>query len=349
LATSYRLLPTTFFFVKISHTDFRPKKRSGVVPSGKPRRKIPLLRILLLIAAAFFIYTKFDVLAGGVRALNPAALWQRVFGSDAPVAANVQGPAWSSDSSEFSLDCPRGLQGCCDPVPASGAGICREALALLTKARSRGALGAEEPGSPLRLHARAASSRTGQEVFHLAALQGRTRGSTYAYQRNTAGSWCDGRRGCLSVPSPRAPLSLGRLLRGSGAAPDSGDGLSWARWVSASSPVHPVLPGRIVSLDSAGRRLRVYHGGELYTTYQPLRLAAGLRVGAPVTPGTVLGEAPWLATGYTIYVRAVRAGLNQDPGDFFSVQPLASAETSTDSVGTEENADKAPPKASKVR
>jgi hypothetical protein len=319
----------------MTHADFRPKKRSGVVPSGKPRRKIPVLRILLLIAIAFFVYLKFDSIWSGVRALNPVALWDRTFGGAQPVADNLPRPAWSSDSSEFSLDCPRGLPGCCETAPASakgGNGICRQAGALLTKARARGALGGLPADAPLRLYAKAGVTRSGHGFFHLSALQGRvprgkTAGAAFAFRRNSAGVWCDTRHVCLSEPAPRPPLSLGRLLR-SEASPDA------ARWVSASAAVHPALAGRITTVDSVngGARVRIYHGGELYTTYEPLRLQdTAVRAGAAVTPRSVLGESPWLAAGYTVLVRARRAGLNLDPADFFSVQPMVEAE-STDST-----------------
>jgi hypothetical protein len=312
----------------MSHADFRPKRRSGVVPSGRPRRKIPLLRILLLLLLAFFVYLKFDSLWTGIRALNPVALWDRAFGGDRVAPDARAHPVWSADSSRFSLECPGGLRGCCDTAPRSGAGVCREAAALLAKARARGLLppaSSATPESPLRLHARAGVSRAAQGFFELTALQGRASGKTggaFALRKNSAGIWCDARHLCLSRSAPRSPLALGRLLRG----PDS---LGAARWVSASSAVHPVLSGRIAAIDSVpgGARVRLYHGGELYTSYEPLRFVpAGLRPGAMVTPGSVLGEAPWLAAGYTVYLRVRRAGLNLDPAEFFSIQPVAAAE-----------------------
>lgn len=318
----------------MSHADFRPKRRSGVVPSGKPRRKIPLLRILLLLILAFFVYLKFDSLWTGIRALNPVALWDRAFGGDRAAPDARSHPVWSADSSQFSLECPGGLRGCCDTAPRSGAGVCREAAALLAKARARGLLppaSSATPESPLRLHARARVSRAARDFFELTALQGRVSGKkdgAFSLRKNSAGVWCDARHLCLSRSAPRSPLALGRLLHG----PDS----LGARWVSASSAVHPVLSGRITAIDSApvpgspgrkGARVRLYHGGELYTSYEPLRLVpAGVRPGAMVTPGTVLGEAPWLAAGYTVYLRARRAGLNLDPAEFFSMQPKAAAE-----------------------
>jgi hypothetical protein len=308
----------------MSQADFRPKRRSGVVPSGKPRRKIPLLRILLLLLIAFFVYLKFDSLWAGVRALNPVALWDRAFGGDRAAPDDRARPAWSADSSEFSLECPLGLRNCCETVPRSGAGVCREAGALLAKARARGLVppaASEAAESRLRLRARAGVSRAGHGFFELTALQGRASGKTgapFALRKNASGIWCDARHLCLSRPSPRSPLASGKLL-GVPGSPGA------ARWVSASSAVHPVLSGRVTTVDSVpgGARVRIYHGGELYTSYEPLRLAAGAKPGAMVTPGSVLGDAPWLAAGYTVYLRVRRAGLNLDPAEFFSVQPAA--------------------------
>ncbi len=308
----------------MTNADFRPKKRSGVVPSGKPRRKIPVLRILLLIAVAFFTYLKFDSIWSGVRALNPVAVWDKTFGGPHAAPDSLARPAWSPDSSTFTLECPYGLRGCCESAPASATGICRQAEALLNKARVRQVLGPVAPDAPLRLHARAGVSRTGHGIFNLAALQGRatagkSSGGSFALRKNSAGIWCDTRQVCLTATGPKAPLALGRLQTG-------------GRWVSASSAVHPVLPGRITAVDSVpgGVRIRIYHGGELYTSYEPLRLTAGAKA-APLTPGsrvgpqTVLGDAPWLSAGYTVLVRARRAGLNVTPSDFFAVQPLAVA------------------------
>ena len=319
----------------MTHSDFRPKKRSGVVPSGKPRRKIPLLRILLLIVVAFFVYLKFDSIWSGVRHVaNPTALWERAFGHPLPAVDNVPRPAWSPDSTEFTLDCPRGLRGCCDGASFSpnASAICRQAGALLAKAQSRQVLGAVAPESPLRLYARAGVSRTGHTVFDLTALQGRSAqgqssGGTFAFRQNAAGVWCDSRHVCLTDPVPQAPLTAGRLLRSADESSEAG------RWVSASSVVHPVLPGRITGVDSVpgGVRVRIYHGGELYTTYEPLHLPAGtaaaaLKPGMAVTRATVLGDAPWLAAGYTVTLRARRAGLSLDPAYFFSMQPTAAAD-----------------------
>jgi hypothetical protein len=323
----------------MTHADFRPRKRSGVVPSGKPRRKIPLLRILLLLIIAFFVYTQFDSIWSGVRGVaNPVTLWNRAFGDPPAAPSPAPRPAWSADSSAFTLDCPRGLRGCCESLPDAPGSPCREAAALMAKAHARGALAfpAGDAESPLRLHARAGLSRAGQGRFELAALQGRDRGGAFAFRRNPArgDAWCDARRGCLAAPSPQAPLAIGRLMQVTG--PETGGHV--ARWVSASSTVHPALSGRVVAVDSGsdGARVRLYHGGELYTTYEPLRLAGGIRPGLAVTPRTALGEASWRADGYTVLLAVRRAGLSVDPSEFFSIQArevAAPADSTADSTG----------------
>lgn len=95
-----------------------------------------------------------------------------------------------------------------------------------------------------------------------------------------------------------------------------------AAWIAAVPEVHPSLPGRVTGIDSVagGARVRVYHGRELYTSYEPLRLASGLKPGAAVTAGSVLGAAPGGPKGYTVLMRIRRAGLHPDPFDFFSLR-----------------------------
>jgi len=320
----------------MTHADFRPKKRSGVVPSGKPRRKIPLLRILLLIGVAFFLYLKFDSLWTSVRGtLNPVTLWHRTLGHPLPVEDNLVHPAWSADSSEFTLDCPRGLQGCCDGAPAGGSALCRQASAVLAKAQARRLIASVSADGPVRLFARAGVSRAGHETWNLGAVQARSAGerASFVLRRSAGGAWCDGRQNCLGEASPQPPLLFARLTEA--AEPGRQQGLGTLRWVSASASVHPVLAGRVVRVDSVpgGYRIEVYHGAELYTSYEPLHHAPGdtLKPGAAVTPHTMLGEAPWLSAGYTVFMRLRRAGMAVDPAEFFRVQPVA-APTAEDST-----------------
>src|SRR5690554_7134372 len=78
--------PATFVSVKVKHTDFRPARRLRYVPSGRPRRKFPLIRILLLIALGLFVYSRLDTLwAAASESLRPATVfatvWHKVTGA----------------------------------------------------------------------------------------------------------------------------------------------------------------------------------------------------------------------------------------------------------------------------
>jgi hypothetical protein len=293
-----------------------------------------------LIGVAIFVYAKFDDYWPSLRvALNPATAWDRLLGREAAAApAAPSRAAWSADSSRLTLDCPAGLgegNACCEAASARPIrGLCRQAAVLLGRARWKGMLSAGSEKAALRLEGRAAFSDEGFAVYELAGLRGRDGSGGFSFQQGDAGTWCESRRGCLSTPSPRAPLSGGRLVRGPGE--------KTAEWIAASSAVHPSLPGRVVGIDSVqgGARVRLYHGRELYTSYEPVRLAAGpsaLKPGTPVTAGTVLGAAPGGPKGYTVYMRIRRAGLAPDPFDFFSLrapQETDPADPSADTAAT---------------
>lgn len=311
----------------MSHADFRPKRRAGVVPSGRPRRKIPLLRILLLIGVAIFVYAKFDDYWPSLRgALNPVAAWNRLTGREsAALPAAPSRAAWSDDSTRVALSCPSGLgenDACCDaPADArSLRALCAQAGALLARARWGGMLAPGAEKEALRLEGRATLSEEGFPSYELSGLRGNDGSGAFAFQRGDAATWCEARRGCLSTPSPRSPLAGGRLVRGPGGPEEK-----TAEWIAAASAVHPSLPGRVTGIEpvQGGARVRVYHGRELYTSYEPVRLAEGsaaLKVGAKVTAGTVLGTAPGGPKGYTLLMRIRRAGLSPDPFDFFSLR-----------------------------
>ncbi|HLU69289.1 MAG TPA: hypothetical protein VKZ88_00815 [Fibrobacteria bacterium] len=288
--------------MKVKHTDFRPARRPRYVPSGRPRRKFPLIRILLLIALGLFVYSRLDTLwAVASESLRPATVWHKVtgaiFGGDE--SSGELPLAWSRDSSRVTLDCPRGLDAaCCESLSAVNENLCGATAALLEKARWQGELsGPRETPRPLRLEARAVVSDLGEWSHELAGVRGEDPSGPYAYRR-AAGShaWCDARRGCLTRPRAQPPLAAGRLLSSGRADPIRG-GATIVQWVAATPRVRAILPGRVTAVDSATGRgpaaiVHVYHGTELYATYGPLTPAAGVRPGALVKTGSYLGDAP---------------------------------------------------------
>jgi hypothetical protein len=305
--------------VKPSHGDYKPSGRRRHVPSGRPRRRIPLIRVALLLALAAFLYTRFDAYGPRLRqALSPLSLRlgmgdrSRADGRDARrVAAK-----WSPDSSLLALDCPRGLAGaCCDTLDRASPGLCGEATALRARAAWSRLLG--KPATPeyLRLQARVAPDAPTRRLA-LSGLSGRdARGGFLLRRRDADGAWCDASRGCLeSRPDPVDPLSGAKL--------EAVDGDGAATWVSASPWVRAALPGRVAAVDSAGGGVlvRVYHGYELYTVYGPLQAAPGVRPGAIVTAGSHLGDAPARGALHALAVRVRQAGRVLDAAAFWGVR-----------------------------
>jgi hypothetical protein len=322
--------------VKPTHADFRPGKRPRYVPSGAPRRKIPVLRIALLIALGLLVYTRFDDYWPRLRdTVNPVSLWRQAFGQPEVAATDAVFPVWSRDSSRVMWKCTQGLAGaCCASLRSVHPDLCGEASALLAKARWKHLVDAPSVTGKnrltLQLEARAVVSDLGDWSFELSGLQGRDPAGNYLLRRAAGSSaWCDAGRGCLRDLLPRAPLPQGRLQDGADAA-----GL----WTASGGQVGAILPGRVVALDSVprnggeggGMRVEVYHGRELYAFYGPLTPAPGVRAGALVKAGSHLGSAPVLGdgeSGHALLVQVRQAGQNLDPAAFWGVRPAPVPET----------------------
>lgn len=305
--------------MKIKHADFRPAKRPRYVPSGRAPRKFPLIRILVLIALGVFVYTRFETLwTVASDTLNPVKVWHKVtaplFGA---ADADPQGvrPVWSQDSSRVTFHCPRGLDAaCCQSLTAVDETLCGTAGAVLEKARWRGTLARSLTAErPLHLDARAVVSDLGVWSHELAGVRGDDPSGPFAYRRAAgADAWCDGRRGCLTRATARAPLAEGRLaLPPAGTDPVRG-GATLVYWLAATPRVRAILPGRVTGVDSsgggsAGVIVRVHHGMELYAAYGPITPATGVTPGALVKTGSYLGDAPAAAGGFRLAM-SVRQG-----------------------------------------
>lgn len=319
--------------MSIRHTDFRPVKRPRYVPSSRPPRKFPLIRILLLIALAVFVYTRFDTLwSTASEKFHPATVWHKVTGplfgkDDKPGRLTL---AWNADSSRVTLTCPRGLDAaCCESLATVNESLCGTAAAVLEKARWKGVL-SRTPASqrPLHLEAHTVVSDLGAWGHELTGVRGEDPSGTFAYRLagragpgptsgGSARSWCDSRRGCLSRAAAREPLADARLLSPlSGTDPVHG-GATIVHWIAPTSRVRAILPGRVVAVASgggaAGVSVRVYHGTELYASYGPLTPAPGVSPGALVKTGSYLGDAPAAAGGYRLTMRLRQGGQPLDP------------------------------------
>lgn len=342
--------------MRLSHADYRPGKRPRFVPSGPPRRKFPLIRIVLLLALGLFIYARFDSLWTMARtAAAPLAIWNKTAGSTEGKNSGSSALTWSGDSSRVTVSCPRGLDAtCCEHLDGVERGLCGSARAVLGHARWRGALKpAREAASgraearPQQWEARAVVSDLGDWGYELSGLRGRDDAGSFAYRRAAGASWCEPRRGCLSPAlkpaRARAPLADGRLVEFGGAEGVRG-GATVVTWISSSPRVRAVLPGRIVSVDASPRAtesdgsdasarpavVRVYHGAELYATYDGIVPAAGVQPGALVKAGSWLGDlaatrAGAGAGGYLLSMSLRQAGQPADAALLWEQAPVPEA------------------------
>ncbi len=307
--------------MSLTRADYRPARRPRRVPTGTPRRKVPLIRVALLITLGVFIAARFDDYWPKLREwFSPAAVKERMFGKPDAFAEGEGAVklAWSEDSLRITAECSEGITApCCAALSAANATLCGAARAGLAKARWRGKLG--EPTGGMRIDARAHESedRPGDlRSWSVASIRGRDARGEFNFRRAAPGrEWCDAGRGCLDAPSPRAPLQDGRLL------PASGDGL-FAQWTSNStSPrVLSVLPGRIVAIDTleaSVARIRIWHGMELYTSYEPVIPADAARPGARVRAGSHLGDLARSQGARALIFTARQAGVPVDASLFW--------------------------------
>ncbi len=315
--------------MKPTHADFRPGKRPRFVPSGKPRRKLPLIRIALLIGVGLLVYARFDDYWPHLRkAATAVAPWS---GKTAPAPAHSGAlePVWARDSSRVTLACAAGLENdCCAALESLDQGLCGETQALLAKARWKQRIShshAPAGKEALLLEARAIVSDLGDWGLELSGLRGNDDAGVYLFRRAAGiSTWCDAARGCLRDPLPRTPLAQGHLQED---AEEARHGGMNGHWVSGVRQVLAVLPGHVVSVDStpSGVTVTVYHGREIYAEYGPLEPAHGVRSGAPVKAGSHLGDVLASAAGTegnVLTVRIVQAGQSRDPAMFWGIQAV---------------------------
>jgi len=273
--------------VKLPEADFRPKRRAGYVPAG-PRRKIPILRILLILIAGVFAYLKFDVLSPWLRAWFKSSHASHVV-LEKSAASKYADWSFSPDSTLATLNCRQFKESeYCTSLEQLQQGLCRQVRATLAKARWFGAL--KNPAlSQVDVHLVKTES---DESHFLTGLQGQDSAGKFHYERTyvygePTHPFCDSTRGCLVPPAPRFPLEHGKLTA---AKPD--DTISWMSSKTAS--VFPVLRGKVVSVDSISpqnSRVLLYHGEELYTLYEGLRHIDGnLKPGTFVEPRQSIGS-----------------------------------------------------------
>ena len=307
----------------MSEADYRPKRRAGYVPSP-PRRKIPLIRLLILLAAAVVVYRHFDSYWPRLRLLVRSSSGRTPNPGNAAVNRN-SGWNFSGDSTRAFLSRGRApYSDFCATLESMSAGFCNQTEAVVEKGKWLRMFKAPVI-SRVEVHFSASETGSSTKVPVLVALEGRDGGRNFRYQRmNTDDPWCDTAGVCLSPKPPRMPVA-----QGTPSEPVTDEPIS--RWVSPRAEVFPVLSGRVAkvdSLESGNRRVVLYHGRELYTTYEGLKnLAKGLTRGSSVNPAVSIGEADELdsssrteSSRYVLMFRVEQAGMSLDPVEFFSAR-----------------------------
>jgi hypothetical protein len=272
--------------VRLSHRDFRPARRSKYVAA--PPRKRPTLRILLLVAFGILVYLKFDSFVKS-KAMQPfrqpEKLWQSVWNRLHPrPAAPAATLSLDSSATEMRLDCPSASTEACLSswkAPEDTKGFAR---ALISKAAM--AAGAKPEGFSLRLRSEAPESEADSISWSVASLELREGGRIWTVgPGKEAGVYCIHGGACLEKARPSAPLGKFTVVD-HGDAPDL-----WLQSAEGSAVLSP-LPGRIMEVteDSSGRRLKVYHGMNLYCYYGGLAAwKEGPRAGDWLRTGDTLG------------------------------------------------------------
>lgn len=326
-----------------SHGDYKPNERRRHVPTGQPRRKIPVIRAALVLGLAIFAFTRLDDywprLRGAFDRTRSPEISSKNVTTGKNEGAGISRSAtrgrlrWSADSSRLALDCPQGLSGsCCDSLNAASPGLCGEATALVARAGWKGLIDKRDAADRfVRVEAHLLEGEPVRRMA-LSGMAGRdARGGFVFRRRGDAGSWCDGARGCLGGRvSPVSPLSDARL-RASDEITGKATFLSPSPWVRAA------LPGRVISVDSVegGVIVHLYHGLETYTEYGPLRAVVGVRPGAIVKTGSHLGDAPLSGATYALAVRVRQGGHPVEASAFWgAVAAVNAPESFEETKGT---------------
>jgi hypothetical protein len=343
--------------VRLSHWDFRPKRRSRFVAVGSAAGrsgslwKRPGLRIFVLGAFGVLVYLKYDdfVQSALLQSLNrPGELWktgvEKVRSRIAPPPPAQYRGAYSADSlaREWSCTASEGIS-----CISLWSGLEEEEKgrirAMVGKARL--AWGAPETSGVSALFRRFSpmSSREGSLPLESAEMSSREDGKPWRLSRIRL-DWPQGgltvapyihpdgterlcrvqsgmRGDCLGIRRPRPPLKVSQSPAPSLERPPT---LDFA--APAGEIVHPILPGRVAALpaDSDGW-LKLHHGGSLFSYYAGLEHAGtGLDVGAPVRADDTLGRArvpdSSAAAPITLRLRIERDGSPVDPVAFLGLE-----------------------------
>jgi hypothetical protein len=316
--------------VKFSHRDFRPPRRSKYV--GRPSKRWPTLRILLLGLFGLAVYLKFDTVAKlpvWKTARHPGAWFSaRIHPSVTLPPLSPVVLAWETDSNRVAAECPGAAPACLDSGFPLGSEPAGQVRAILAKAASRWQ--ANAVGGFTATFTRVADPAAADSGWSLRRLEIRRTPRDLVLEKDATGggnSFCaEGR--CLDDLSPHTPLTAFIYARAwlLPAAPiDPGLPLPETpeAWFSAANGagVLPILRGQVVSVppqgDTAGW-LELHHGRNLFSFYRGLaRLGSSVRAGAMIEPGDTLG---WMGgDSARLELRIESAGRPLDPLAFLGL------------------------------
>jgi len=319
--------------MKLSEADFRPRQRARRVPSTT-RRKIPVVRILILIVAAALVYKRFDSIWPGAHLKKSHSKQTSGTGLKGFDADGL--PVWvfSKDSTQAVLNCEKSSEAeCCEALDDLHSGFCGDARALVQKARWLHKL---DQSVAKRFEARIQPSGSGSTLATLISVAGHSKTDNFQFTRtidlsnadgSSIGPWCESSGDCLVPSALRTPLVQGKMVPITQSEDATSNGT--ATWTSHIPEVFPVLSGTVSGIDSLGPgryRVTLYHGKELYSSYEPLRrVAMDLKTGVVVSSHRPIGEATTdtLATAdskHTIQFQIVQAGMPLDAGDLYPVE-----------------------------
>jgi hypothetical protein len=310
--------------VRLSHWDFRPKRRNRYVAvgsaAGRPDSlwKRPGFRILLLGAFGVLVYLEYDAVVQSslLQSLSrPSDLWkagmEKIRFQVAPPPPAEHRGVLSADSSAREWSCLDGGDASC--ISAwSGLDEEEKGRIRVMVRKARLAWGAPE-STEVRALFRKGFPGAAPEGMDPGGASGPIPGITAEEWRlsRVRMDWPQGslilsthqdsegreqicrlvngkREDCLDRDPARTPVRTYQAYAPSRERPPT---LDFA--APAGETVHPILPGRVVALpaDSAGW-LKLHHGGSLFSFYAGFEPAEPrLSVGAPVRLADILGRA----------------------------------------------------------
>lgn len=316
--------------MKFSHRDFRPPRRSKYV--GRPSKRWPTLRILLLGLFGLAVYLKFDTVAR-------LPIWESVRHPGAWISARLRPPAppplrspvalaWDPDSNRVRAECPAANEACLDAGFPLGREPAGQVRAILGKAASRWQ--ARPAGGFAATFARVADPGATDTGWFLQRLEIRRAPRDLVLEKRAdaeGNSFCaEGR--CLDDLGPHAPLAAyldARPWRWAMPAFDPGlpspDAPAASFAAASGSGVHPILRGQVVSVPPQGDTsgwLGLHHGRNLFSYYRgPARWGASVRAGAMLEAGDTLG---WMGgDSARLDLRIESAGKALDPMAFLGL------------------------------